>query len=104
MGLAEQEEVKNLATTHGAENLIIVFGMNQPFSLRIMARTFHDGDPSYAGPLAGISLGLKSYHILEFKEFIPAEVWDEQMAMYELEIEDDARKTILQIMKEARHQ
>lgn len=104
MGLTEQEEVKNLTATYGAKDLIIVFGMNQPFSLRIMAQTFHDGDPSYAGPLAGISLGLKSYHILELKEFIPADIWDEQMTMYELEIEDDARNTILQIMKEARHE
>lgn len=67
-----------------------------------MTRTFKSGDPSYAGPLAGISLGLDSYHILELKEHIPPDVWEEEMTMYELEIEEEVQENILKTMKEAR--
>lgn len=69
-----------------------------------MTRTFKSGDPSYAGPLAGISLGLDSYHILELKEHIPAAVWEQTMGMYELEIEDETQESILAGMKEARQE
>jgi glycine reductase len=96
--------VKKLAEEYGNQDLIVIFGLNQPFTLRIMAQTFRDGDPSYAGPLAGVALGLKSYHILELKEHVPKDVWDEQMGMNELEIEDEVLENILQIMKEERQE
>jgi len=87
---------------HGAEKLVIVFGINQPATIQITARTFKDGDPGFAGPLAGIGLNIESYHILELQDHIPEEVWEKEMAMYELEIEDEARETILNIMEETR--
>ena len=67
-----------------------------------MAQTFKNGDPSFAGPLAGIALNIESYHILELQAHIPEEVWEKEMAMYELEIEDKARETILNIMEKTR--
>jgi len=67
-----------------------------------MAQTFKNGDPSFAGPLAGVALNIESYHILELQGDIPAEVWEKEMAMYELEIEEEARETICNIMKDAR--
>ena len=67
-----------------------------------MAQTFKHGDPSFAGPLAGIALNLESYHILELQAHIPKEVWAKEMAMYELELEDEIRSTILNIMEEVR--
>ena len=51
-----QEEIKKLAEKHGTENLIVVLGINQLSTIEILARTFKSGDPSYAGPLAGVSL------------------------------------------------
>ena len=94
--------MKSLAEKHGTENLIIVLGINQPSVLRIMTKTFRNGDPSFSGPLAGIPLGLKSYHILELMEQVPAEVWKTEMGMYELEIEEEVQTAIFQAMKEAR--
>ncbi|MBC8317468.1 MAG: hypothetical protein H8E41_06145 [Desulfobulbaceae bacterium] len=94
--------MKKLAEKHGTENLIVVLGINQLSTIQIMTRTFKSGDPSYAGPLAGVSLGLDSYHILELKDHIPADVWEQEMGMYELEIEEEAQENILKIMKEAR--
>ena len=67
-----------------------------------MAQTFKNGDPSFAGPLTGIALNIESYHILELQADIPEEVWEKEMAMYELEIEDKARETILNIMEKTR--
>lgn len=82
----------------------MVVGFNQPGSLKIMAQTFRHGDPSFAGPLAGVALGLDTYHILELKEEIPAPVWAEQMAIYELEIEETTIATITTTLREARGQ
>jgi len=76
--------------------------MNQPKILRVMATTVRSGDPSYAGALAGIALGLDCYHILELKDEVPEDVWDEQMSFVELELGDDERAQILQTMEEAR--
>ncbi len=84
------------------ENLLIVLGINQPATIRIMAQTFKSGDPSFAGPLAGVGLNIESYHILELQAHVPQEVWEREMAMYELEIEDGTRETIFKIMEEAR--
>ena len=47
------------------------------------AETVTAGDPTFAGPLAGVSLGLKVYHICEpeIKEEIDEAVYDEQISM-----------------------
>jgi len=81
---------------------VIVFGLNELANLRIMATTFKDGDPSYAGALAGIALGLKSYHVFELKDEIPSEVWAEQMAFKELEMEDAQIEELCATMRELR--
>ena len=80
----------------------MVYGLNQPASLKVMTQTFKSGAPSFAWPLAGVALGLESYHILELKDQIPAEVWSEQMGMIELELEDETVQKILAAMAEAR--
>jgi len=67
-----------------------------------MAVTFKNGDPSFAGPLAGVVLGLASYHILELKEYIPAEVWEAEMGMCELEVEEEQQQEILSVMQQVR--
>ena len=81
---------------------MLVFGLNQLFSLRIMATTFKDGDPSYAGALGGVALGLASYHIFELKDEIPADVWEREMAFNELEVEDELIEQICATMREIR--
>jgi glycine reductase len=81
---------------------VLVFGLNEPGNLRIMATTFKEGDPSYAGALGGIALGLKSYHIFELKDEIPEDVWAKEMAFKELEVEDDLREKVCSILREIR--
>ena len=94
--------MKALADQLGSDELALVFGLNQPFNLRIMATTFKDGDPSFAGALGGIALGLPSYHILELKDDIPAEVWEREMAFKELELEEEEVEKICALMREIR--
>jgi hypothetical protein len=80
----------------------VVFGLNEVPNLRIMATTFKGGDPSFAGALGGISLGLVSYHIFELKDEIPGDVWAREMAIEELEVEDALREEICATMREIR--
>lgn len=79
-----------------------MFGLNEPANLRIMATTFKEGDPSYAGALGGIALRLKSHHIFELKDVIPEDVWAEEMAFEELEAGDELIEEICQTMREVR--
>ena len=94
--------MKRLADEHGRAQLLVVLGVNEPQRLRIMTRTFREGDPSYAGALGGVALGLDCVHVLELRDEIPEDVWKEQMALKELEIGDEGRAEILATMREAR--
>lgn len=76
--------------------------MNQTANLSILAKTFKEGDPSYAGALGGIALGLKSYHIFELKDQVPEDVWDREMSFKELEVEDQIIEQICTTMREIR--
>jgi glycine reductase len=59
-------------------------------SAGLTAETVTAGDPTYAGPLAGVSLGLRVYHIFELKDQIDANVYDEQCGMMEMVLDVDA--------------
>ena len=81
---------------------MVVFGLNELANLRIMATTFKEGDPSYAGALGGTALGLKSYHIFELKAEIPPEVWEREMSFKELEVEDELIDQLCAAMRKIR--
>lgn len=81
---------------------MVVFGLNEPANLRIMATTFKDGDPSYAGALGGVALGLQSYHIFELKDEIPEPAWAEEMTFEELEAGDELIAEICETMAQVR--
>ncbi len=81
---------------------MVVCGLNEPRNLRVVATTVRDGDPSFTGALAGIALGLPTWHILELEGEVPAEVWREEMAMKELEIEEDTAAAIFATLSELR--
>ena len=81
---------------------MVVFGLNEVSNLRITATTFKDGDPSFAGALGGIALGLESYHIFELKDEIPEDAWAAEMTFEELEAGDELIADICQTMREVR--
>lgn len=91
MDLENQKRVKEYAEQHGAENLVVLLGAAEGESAGLAAETVTAGDPTYAGPLAGVSLGLKVYHICEpeIKEEIDEAVYDEQISMMEMVLDVD---------------
>jgi betaine reductase len=65
------------------DNFIVVLGASDLEGAEISAETVTIGDPSFAGPLAGVSLGLPVYHILEpeVKKHIPEDVYNESVGI-----------------------
>ena len=91
MDLENQNRVKSMTETHGAENLIVLLGAAEGEAAGLAAETVTNGDPTYAGSLAGVQLGLKVYHVVEpeFKEAVNAEVYEEQIGMMEMVLDTD---------------
>jgi glycine reductase len=83
MDLGSQETIKRLADEHGNEQLLVILGAPDPESAEIAAETLVLGDPTYAGALAEVQLGLAVYHVLEdeIKKEIPDEAWEEQIGV-----------------------
>jgi betaine reductase len=81
MDLEGQGRIRQVVEQSGAEDVIAVLGANSPTAVEMTALTLKSGDPSYAGPLAGIALGIPSYHILEAE--IVAQI---DPALYEREL------------------
>ena len=57
MGLEDQAAVKRVADEHGS-GVVVLLGTPDAESTQTLAQTVVAGDPSYAGPLAGVPLGL----------------------------------------------
>jgi Glycine reductase complex selenoprotein A. len=89
MDLENQARIKGFAEKYGKENLIVVLGGGEAEASGLAAETVSTGDPTFAGPLAGVSLGLKAYHIFELKDQIDAAVYDEQISMMEMVLDVD---------------
>ena len=84
-----QDRIKGLVDTHGADDLVVVLGAADLESLEVAAETVTMGDPAYVGPLAGVQLGLPVVHILEedVKEQVDAGVYDEQVGLLEMTLD-----------------
>ncbi len=86
MDLENQKRVKELSDKHGAENIVVVLGGAEAEASGLAAETVTSGDPTFAGPLAGVQLGLRVHHIVdsEIKEEVDADVYEEQVGMMEM--------------------
>ena len=86
MDLENQKRVKEFADEYGAENVVVIVGAAEGEAAGLAAETVTAGDPTSAGPLAGVQLGLSVYHICEDEvkaETDPA-VYEEQVGMMEM--------------------
>ena len=92
MDLENQRRVKEISDKYGAENIVVIIGGAEAEAAGLAAETVTAGDPTYAGPLAGVPLGLKVYHAVEpeFKESVDEQIYEDQIGMMEmvLEVED----------------
>ena len=75
MDLENQKRVKEFAEQYGAENIVVLLGAAEGEGAGLAAETVTNGDPTFAGPLAGVSLGLR--------------VYDEQVGMMEMVLDVD---------------
>jgi betaine reductase len=92
MDMENQAAIKRLAEENGADNLVVVLGATDLEGTEITAETVTLGDPSFAGPLGGVPLGLPVYHILEpdVKKVIPDDVYEEQAGFMEMVVDTEA--------------
>ena len=90
MDLENQARVKALAEKYGSDELILLLGGAEAEACGLAAETVATGDPTYAGPLSGVPLGLKSYHIFELKDEIDPAVYEEQISMMEMVLDVEA--------------
>ena len=74
---------------HGKDDLIVVLGSPDADSTELYAETLISGDPSWAGPLAGVALGLPVYHIIEpeIKAQIEPAIYKEHLALMEIALD-----------------
>lgn len=90
-----QAQIKKIADglekIESSNDLIVVLGASDLDGALISAETVTDGDPSFSGPLAGVSLRLPVYHILEsvIKDATPEEVYEENVGIWALAIEPE---------------
>jgi glycine reductase len=93
----------SVVDTQGKDGLVVVLGSPSVESAEIYARTVTEGDPSWVGPLAGVSLGLPVYHVLEpeMKRQFASEVYDEQVSIMESVLDTDEIITAVRAVREA---
>lgn len=92
MDLEDQGIIKKVVEEQGREDLVVILGSPDPESAEIYAETVTNGDPSFAGPLAGVSLRLPVYHIMEpeIKAQIDPEVYERQVGVMEMVLDREA--------------
>src|SRR5262249_56149983 len=81
MDLEEQGAIQRLVEEGDRDRMIVLLGTPTAGSTMMVALTLTEGDPSYAGPLAGVPLGLPVYHVLEdqVKAVIPPDVYEREI-------------------------
>ena len=102
MDLDGQESIKRVVDEFGAEDLLVVLGSPDAESTGIYAETVTLGDPSYAGPLAGVSLRLPVFHILEpeIKGQVDPAVYEEQVGAMEIALDAEGIGTEMERIRQ----
>ncbi len=67
----------------------MVLGAPDADSAELYAETVTNGDPTWAGPLAGVALGLPVYHIIEpeIKSQIAPACYEEHLKLMEIALD-----------------
>jgi betaine reductase len=102
MNFENQGVIKRLADQYGPENLAVVLGNSESSGVEVFAETVTQGDPSYAGPLAGVSLKIPVYHVLEedVMAVVPEAMREEKLQLSSLVIDVEPMRQALQAARE----
>ena len=92
MDLEDQGRIKELAEEYGKDGIVVLLGAPTTESSQVQFETVTTGDPSYAGPLAGVELGLPAYHVFEpnVKAAIDPDKYEENIEILEMGLEAEA--------------
>jgi hypothetical protein len=98
MNFENQGVIKRLADQYGSENLTVVLGNGEANGVEVFAETVMEGDPSYAGPLAGVALKIPVYHILEDEVMsqVPENLREEKLQLSALVVDVDPMHQVLE--------
>jgi glycine/sarcosine/betaine reductase complex component A len=101
MDLEEQGMIRRVVEGNERSRMVVLLGTPTAGSTLMVALTLTQGDPSYAGPLAGVPLGLPVYHIFEdqVKAAIPADVYEQEVGPLEFVLD---RAGIVEALAQAR--
>ena len=90
-----------MAERHSGDAVVVLLGTPNAESSRLYALTVTEGDPAWAGALAGVSLNLPVYHITEeaVKAQIAPDVYEEHVALMEVVLDVES---IAQAVQEVR--
>jgi betaine reductase len=102
MNFENQGVIKRLADQYGPENLAVVLGNGEANGVEVFAETVTQGDPTYAGPLAGITLKIPVYHVLEPEviEVVPESLRHEKLELSALVIDVEPMRQALRTSRE----
>jgi len=100
--LQNQQRVKDAAEKYGAENVVVILGSSDAEGAEIYAETVTNGDPTFAGPLAGVPLGLAVYHVFEqeIRDEADEAAWEDQISMMEMVLDPEALSAAVKSMRE----
>ncbi len=92
MDMENQRRVKEFAEQYPKEDLVVILGGAEAEASGLAAETVSNGDPAWAGPLAGVPLGLKAFHIFEpeIKDQVDPGVYEAQVSLMEMVLDMDA--------------
>ena len=102
MDLEGQGRIKQVVEQAGLEDVVAVLGANSAAAVEMTAMTLKSGDPSYAGPLAGVALKIPVYHVLEDEvmSVVPENLRDEKLQLSSLVIDVEPMHQVLQVARE----
>ena len=100
--MQNQQRIKDAADKYGKENLVVVLGSSDAEGAEIYAETVANGDPTFAGPLAGVQLGLAVYDIFEdeIRNEADETAWEENISMMEMVLDTDGLCAAVKSMRE----
>jgi glycine reductase len=86
-----QAQIKKIAEESPNDNLMVVLGASDIEGAEIAAETVTEGDPGFVGPLAGVSLKLPVYHILEpeVRAAIPEEIYEQEVGIVSMIVDTE---------------
>ena len=102
MDLESQGRIKQVVEGAGSTaDIVAVLGANSAAAVEMTATTLKSGDPSWAGALAGIALGIPAFHILEAsvtRQVDPA-VYERELALSAMATDVDEVTAPLRVLR-----